>query len=381
MTQTRDTFYRQVESEMWALYKHFPAHVIDTFDNASFSKFIYDSLNTKKNKETIIPTVEDIEQRVTVIREYRKQLLHLQSIPQVKQRTPEWYNMRKERLTASATAQAIGKGKFGNRSQLLQSKAFPDSEIWKPNTSGPMYHGTMLEEMTSRCYSQRNNDIRIYDFGMIKHPNLDCYGASPDGITELGIMIEIKTPYKRKVDGNIPQEYLLQMQGQMAACELYECEFVDCKIDMIYSEKEYLDLNGKDIKIDHGIIIETRDSSGTPVFKYSPEYLTPEECIQWKNENIKEMSAGMPMFSVLKTNYWKLYNIIATRVYFDKDLWDNLEPQIRQFWDDVIALRSNPELNKHNQQQKLQLQQEIEDKTKKMKYDFIDSDSDNEDNK
>ena len=389
MIQTRDTFYRQVETELWSLYKHFPASTIDTLDDESISKFIYDSLKTKTqltkdlikvnsiSNITNIDNIQDIKKRVSVIRNYRKQLLNLQNIPQVKQRTPEWYNMRKERLTASATAQAIGKGKFGNRNQLLQSKAFPDSEKWFPTTSGPMYHGTMLEEMTSRCYSQRNNDIRIYDFGMIKHPSLDCYGASPDGITELGIMIEIKTPYRRKVDGNIPEEYLLQMQGQMAACELHECEFVDCKIDLIYNEKDYLELNAKDMRVDHGIIIETRDASGTPVFKYSPEYLTPEECIQWKNDNIKEMSTGMPMFSVLKTNYWKLYNIIATRVYFDNDLWNSLEPQIRQFWNDVIALRSNPELNN----KKSQIVLDIDDKTKKMKYDFIESDSDNDDNK
>ena len=179
MIQTRDTFYRQVETELWSLYKYFPASTIDTLDDESLSKFIYDSLKTKtqltKNlikvnsigNITNVENIQDIKERVSVIRNYRKQLVNLQNIPQVKQRTPEWYNMRKERLTASATAQAIGKGKFGNRNQLLQSKAFPDSEKWFPTTSGPMYHGTMLEEMTSRCYSQRNNDIRIYDFGMI----------------------------------------------------------------------------------------------------------------------------------------------------------------------------------------------------------------------
>ena len=352
----KDNLYRLIENEFWLLYKHFPNDTIDSLKDNACANYIYDILNKQfTNNQVYKFTLNDIENRIHNIRNYRKQLKYLLDIPQVQQRSPEWYELRKERLTASATAQAIGKGKFGNRNQLLQSKAFPENDKWLPNTSGPMYHGTMLEPMTSRCYSQRNNDIFIHDFGMIKHPHLSCYGASPDGITEMGIMIEIKTPYRRQVDGNIREEYLLQMQGQMAACGFSECEFVDCKIDILFNETTYMnEVNGN---VDHGIIIEHRDTIGNPTFNYSPPYLNAKECIEWKNKYNEPYT---------KIVYWKLYKIIPTRVYFDEKLWNDLVPQIELFWKDVLSLRS--EGNK-----KLLKDTDIKS-SKKTKYDFIDSD-------
>jgi hypothetical protein len=175
INQENDIFYRLVENELWNLYKHFPKNVIDNFDDTSCSNYIYDMLsknNATYNSLSSKYDIYSIINRVHVLREYRKQLKYLLDTPQVQQRSPEWFEMRKERLTASATAQAIGKGKFGNRASLLKSKAFPEDDKWLPTTSGPMYHGTMLEAMTSRCYSQRNNDILIHDFGMIKHPEI-----------------------------------------------------------------------------------------------------------------------------------------------------------------------------------------------------------------
>jgi putative phage-type endonuclease len=378
----RDEFNRLIENELWGLYKFFPGDVIDSLDNLACAKYVSDIIKNKRSSgsgsqsqslHTDLAeylTINNIAERINTLRTYRNQLQALIDLPQVKQRSPEWFDIRKERLTASATAQAIGKGKFGNRNQLLQSKAFPENDKWLPNTSGPMYHGTMLEEMTARCYSQRNNDIRLHEFGMIKHPDLFCYGASPDGITELGIMIEIKTPWKRKVDGNIPEEYMLQMQGQMAACGLYECEFVDCKIDVLPNEYTYLqETRGlKDGRIDHGIIIEHRDERGNPQFQYSPEYYTAAETITWRNTYQANMSAAKDT-RFTKITYWKMYKLIATRVYFDEKLWGDLVPQIKQFWEDVLQLRSHGPSEKKPTVKK-------EDKKRGQTFDFIDSDED-----
>lgn len=365
--QNKDYIYRVIENELWGLYKYFPKDTIDSFDDNACGKFIYDMIHNRLDLNLNV-SLEDICKRVNILREYRKQLKLLLEMPQVAQRSPEWFEMRKERLTASATAQAIGKGKFGNRKQLLQTKAFPENEKWLPSTSGPMYHGTMLEAMTSRCYAQRNNDILIHDFGMIKHPDLSCYGASPDGITEMGIMIEIKTPYRRQVDGNIPYEYMLQMQGQMAACGFLECEFVDCKIDILPSENLYIEATKTCGKVDHGVIVEHRDTRGNPTFEYSPEYLSSEECIKWKNEYIRGNK-------YTKVSFWKLYKLIPTRVYFDEKLWNDLVPQIKTFWNDVLQLRAEGISNNALKNVK-DGKDDVNESSKKTKYDFIESDDD-----
>lgn len=41
-------------------------------------------------------------------------------------------------------------------------------------------------------------NTKIYEFGLMKNPHHDFFGASPDGISELGVMLEIKCPYKRR---------------------------------------------------------------------------------------------------------------------------------------------------------------------------------------
>jgi hypothetical protein len=46
------------------------------------------------------------------------------------------------------------------------------------------------------------------------HPTVAHLGASPDGITPYGVMVEIKCPYSKTLK-DIPEEYWAQMQGQL----------------------------------------------------------------------------------------------------------------------------------------------------------------------
>jgi hypothetical protein len=179
---------------------------------------------------------------------------------------------------------------------------------------------------------------------MIPHPTLSCFGASPDGINELGIMVEIKTPYRRRVDGNIPYEYMIQMQGQMAVCGLTECDFVDAEIYFNYKcIEEYI--NDSDILnmiVDHGIVVEyidynNYDSTPTSInrqYIYSPVYLTAKECLKWAEEIRASKNTQCLILP------WKLVKIIIKRVYFNQEVWNELIPQITQFWSEVINLRN-----------------------------------------
>jgi hypothetical protein len=74
------------------------------------------------------------------------------------------------------------------------------------------------------------------------HPELAGFGASPDGITEDGIMLEIKCPYSRvPVAGEVPKAYRAQVQGQLEVCGLEECDFLECRFEMYFDEEEFLD--------------------------------------------------------------------------------------------------------------------------------------------
>ena len=169
------------------LYKSLPDHVVDSLDGKQVAGLIVSLAGGG--------AAHEIETCFEKIKGYRKVLKELQSIPQVAQRSPEWYAMRQKMLTASDTAQAMGLGKFGNRADLLTKKRNERKGILVPfKTLPPMKWGIMFEAMAARCYQAVRDNVEIHEFGLLCHPTLP-YGASPDGITDLGIMIEIKCPY------------------------------------------------------------------------------------------------------------------------------------------------------------------------------------------
>lgn len=287
---------------------------------------------------------DDIRKRVQEIRTYRKELARLRSIPLIAQRTTEWYELRKQRLTASDTAQAIGRGKFGTRKQLLQKKILESQGVSAPFRTVPaMKWGIMFEPMAMRVYQERNDNIAVYEFGLIPHPTLDCYGASPDGISELGIMIEIKCPFRRQITGEVPDYYELQMQGQMAVCGLRECDYIECDMQVYDDEIEYFVDNGDD----HGVICEF-SCEGDTWYEYSDPQLTPQQALAWAREfSVRELRRDASV-NLVKLHMWRLRNVHIQRIFFDERRWnDEIVPEIQRFWNDVkscgvIADRQKP---------------------------------------
>jgi putative phage-type endonuclease len=315
-------------------------------------------------------TLEDALKRVGEVRSYRCELQKLRDIPYIAQRTDEWYNLRKQRLTASDIAQAIGKGKFGNRDQLIQKKvAEVSANPPQFKQAPPMKWGTMFEDMAMRCYKQRNDNIAVYEFGLIPHPSLNCFGASPDGITELGIMTEIKCPYKRKITGEVPDYYELQMQGQMAVCGLKECDYIECEMQVFDNTEDYLLMNDGKV-VDHGVICEF-ERYGEVFYEYSQENLTPKEAEAWAREfSSREMRRDKDL-NLVRFHMWRLKHISVQRIYFDEARWNSVVPRIEAFWSDVVEARAKAETVPQLAQTTKTL-----NLTQKTKYKFVKEDED-----
>ena len=266
-------------------------------------------------------------------RNQRQSLCYLLKLPKVEQRSKEWFQLRENRLTASDLAQAMGKGKFGTREDLLAKKAFP---ISKPlEMVPPLKWGVMFEDMGMRCYQEAKNNIYIHEFGLIPHDSIDCFGASPDGITETCIMVEMKCPYRRKFNGQIPEQYYLQIQGQLATCKLEYCDYVECYIGVYDTVGEYELMVKKEDK--HGIIMEYMKNNDY-TYEYSPLGLSSQECIQWANETFVKNKSNTQL-SFVKMTPWKLNHMFIEQVRFNKELWESCIPKIYQFWKDVLELR------------------------------------------
>jgi len=234
-----------------------------------------------------------------------KQILNeLIKKPLIKQRTPEWFKLREDRLTASDLYDAI-KNPLSLAKKKLKGITFNSSAI------PALKWGTMFEPIAIQIYSHINNK-KIHEFGLVINDDIQYFGASPDGITEDGVMIEIKCPYSRKiVDGEIPEKYYYQIQGQLAVCNLEDCDYIECEFISLGSKDEYLDLK-EDENYKHGIIAELKVNNDYD-YKYSTEN-------QKLSNNLKEMEEYEKKgYNLI---YWKLKLINIQKVKFDKNKWN-----------------------------------------------------------
>ena len=249
-------------------------------------------------------------------------LEELMKKPLIKQRTPEWFKLREDRLTASDLYDAI-KNPLSLARKKLKGNSFSSNAI------PALKWGTMFEPMATRIYSY-DKKKQVFEFGLIINDDIKNFGASPDGITEDGVMIEIKCPYSRKIiDGNIPEKYYYQIQGQLAVCKLNDCDYIECEFITFENEYKYLSAIENIDNAYHGIIIEKKDESGEIIYKYSTEnqdgFMNIKEFDTYKNNQ------------EWKFNYWKLNMINIQKVVFDNDGWNHkIAPKINQFYDIYI---------------------------------------------
>jgi putative phage-type endonuclease len=266
----------------------------------------------------------------------------------MKQRSEEWYNARKNMITASDMAQALNEGKFGNQKELMIKKINNLRNIKEENKSieyiAPLQWGIKYEDVACSIYESKNN-TKIIEFGLLKHYNKDItyFGASPDGISELGVMLEIKCPYKREINGVIPNQYYYQIQGQLDVCNLEECDYLECKFVEYKTEEDFINdkiketLNLDNInslnenKREKGIIICYKNIDETKMeYKYLYSNLndSEEEMITWKKNKIMNFDIDTDY----EINYWKLDRYEVQRVKRDKKFIKEKLDQINLLW-------------------------------------------------
>jgi putative phage-type endonuclease len=188
-------------------------------------------------------------------KERKAKVAHLKTVPQIEQRTGDWYKHAATVLTASEFSTLFGSYKA--RKSLILSKAFPKTEERAFNRlacptveMNAMGWGIRFEPIVKLILEQKNG-CKIYEAGRITHTENGMLAASPDGIIEdspnprqIGRLLEIKCPYTRQIGGEIPFDYWVQMQIQMEVCNLDECEYVETEIVSPRQGQETVDLSG-----------------------------------------------------------------------------------------------------------------------------------------
>jgi len=324
-------------------------------------KELYDlySIDGDENKKFVIDinvdSIVNVNKKNEMIYSERKEKLKkLKLLDLPEQRSPEWYAMRKEKLTASSIASAIGKCHFTTREELILSKIED-----KPYESNPITEwGVKYEDIAILFYEELYN-VKVLDFGLIPHPTFKAFGASPDGICDdtgndeyVSRMVEIKCPPKRKFTKTCPPHYLMQVQGQLEVCDLDHCDFFQVKIEEYDNYDDYL----KDIFVDDDKILPGRTYLNYPkgvtvsyrkkdeiklTYLYPKLNMTNDGYNDWiKEKKIEILENGD---EYVESKWWKITRYECTLIERDYEWWNENIEHILKFYTDMQECKRDPE--------------------------------------
>ncbi|MBD9671617.1 YqaJ viral recombinase family protein [Pseudomonas sp. PDM21] len=168
------------------------------------------------------------------------------------QQTDDWFAQRLGKVTASKVKDVMAKGRGGAPSavrtnymmQLLCERLTGTRE--EGYTNAAMQRGNDLEPIARSAY-EMYEDCEVLEVGLILHPSIEGFGASPDGVILLDggrRGLEIKCPNTAQhiaviQAGKHDSQYEWQMLAQMACAELESVDFVSFD-DRLPDELQYV---------------------------------------------------------------------------------------------------------------------------------------------
>lgn len=287
-----------------------------------------------------------VSERLDTLAAQRIQVDALRTIPIIEQRSPAWYEARSRVVTASSLAQALGLGKYKSQKDFIIEKC--GYKVVPFMTAPPLIWGTKYEPVAAAVYVRRN-DATLYDFGLLNHPNVSFFGASPDGITDIGTMLEIKCPYRRKTTGEIPQEYFYQIQGQLDVCDLNECDYIECQFEEYPGFQSFTN-DGDKYSADmceKGVFLEYRCNQMSMDVKteyvYGPANVSSQEIETWVTAEMTRLY-NTPGVEYVKDTYWKLAGYMCKRVFRDHAFMNARYSELEHVWAKITQYRKDREL-------------------------------------
>ena len=289
-------------------------------------------------------------QKIYSERKIKLEKLKLLKLPD--QRSPEWYEMRRDKLTASSLAAAIGKCHFTSREELILNKIEE-----QPYEANPITEWGVKYEDIAIAFYEEMFKVKVLDFGMIPHPLFKAFGASPDGICDnngndeyVGRMVEIKCPPKRKFTKTVPPHYAMQVQGQLEVCDLDECDFFQVKIEEYKDFEEYSKdnfINESTLQNSWGRTATNFPKGCTLTYIKSNEnkmsYLYPRLNLSdsmyqiWIEENKTKIEKEGHKF--VEAKWWFISRYECTLVKRDKEWWINNIEHILRFYNELNFYR------------------------------------------
>lgn len=301
-------------------------------------------------------TEEETKKKVIALKEH--------SDNQPVQRTFEWFQLRKTRITASDVASCLRKVSTVCKHYMQDyglEKTFKHSEtsfcnpysnendfILKKNGHSEFVDnlavkwGNKYEDAVVSFY-ERNFDIEVWEFGLLLHKDISWLACSPDGITPLGKMIEIKCPFRRKINGIPPLYYWIQCQIQLEVCDLEDCDYIECNLENLTKE-QWEKIPDNTVSITHqpgmgpkrevkdlqvkGLLINIENNYYYPPAKYK----TCEQMIRWAEKKCNKYKKLKP-----QTEYYRITEYSLVSIKRNREWFSVVKPMLEKTWQKVLS--------------------------------------------
>jgi len=166
--EDKEILIEEVHNTFNNFYDDYDVYLVERICNKLLTKvYLIDEkkniLIKKKKKDVIIPE------------EYKSLAEHidfLDTIPQSIQKSEEWFAERREKITASSAAKALGElpKKYSNSDPeyLILEKLdigppFPENDF--------VHHGKKYEEIATKIYENIYN-VQVKEYGLMPHPEI-----------------------------------------------------------------------------------------------------------------------------------------------------------------------------------------------------------------
>ena len=306
-------------------------------------------------------------------------IARINSIPETKQKTKEWYENRYGMLTASNIYKALGSD--AQKNSLIYEKCKPlttDHSSGNINTENPMHWGVKYEPVSASIYEHMFS-ATLSNYGCIPHAQYPFIGASPDGIvadpshSRYGHMVEIKNIVNRDITGIPKEEYWVQMQVQLETCDLEYCDFIETRIKEYETAEQYYAVNDahtykgvvlyfvrkmlvsdaaqkyvaedsgnsyarselgnwKFLQRNDGGVSKDEGKYNDPHYVYMPLDVPMEETAQWIAKKRQELSDEYVLY---RTNYWYLQEISCVLVQRNREWFQVAVPSFIFIWETI----------------------------------------------
>jgi len=305
--------------------------------------------------------------------------------PMPEQRSPEWFEARRQKVTASSAASLLNKTenecgsyvKEYNLEEIFEyngkcTNSYSSFDQFKMDkTIQPEFKtniacawGVKYEQVATDIYMLIKDTI-VIEFGLLAHDTIKWLAASPDGITVDGTMLEIKCPYRRKITGIPLFVYWNQCQLQLEVCDLEVCDFFEVEIVEVASFSELIDDSLYDIVPEYkGCLIQIEtvpDTLEDRKYIYPPKELINdvlglntwlEETIMnyidisnlevtKQEENLVTCTDSRYKKYNFRKIFWRTKTISCVPIKRDRQWFKQVEPIMEARWADIMEFKEN----------------------------------------